>query len=67
MLELVLDHENILTVKRECIKEQKEILKEISDQELLISKTRRHFIQNKIDFEDFNDLKGEYKKGNGFP
>jgi site-specific DNA recombinase len=62
LLELILEDENILTVKRECMNEQKKILKEISDQELLISKARRHFIQNKIDFEDFNDLKKEYKQ-----
>ncbi|MDI5896013.1 recombinase family protein [Flavobacterium algoritolerans] len=62
LLELVLEDENILTVKRECINEQKKILKEISDQELIISKARRHFIQNEIDFEDFKDLKTEYKQ-----
>lgn len=62
LLELVLDDENILTVKQECMNEQKNILIEISDQELLISKTWRHFIQNKIDFEDFKDLKTEYKQ-----
>ena len=62
LLELVLEDENILTVKKECMNEQKKILKEISDQDLLISKTRRHFIQNKIDFEDFKDLKTEYKQ-----
>jgi hypothetical protein len=62
LLELILEDENILTVKQECMNEQKKILKEISDQELLISKTRRHFIQNKIDFDDFNDLKKEYKQ-----
>jgi hypothetical protein len=61
LLELILNDENILTVKQECINEQKKILKEISEQELLISKIRRHYIQDKIDFEDFNDLKKEYK------
>ena len=61
LLELVLEDENILTAKQECINEQKKILKEISEQELLISKTRRHFIQDKIDFHDFHDLKKEYK------
>lgn len=62
LLELILEDENILTIKRECLNEQKKILKQISDQELLKSKTRRHYIQNKIDFEDFNDLKKEYKQ-----
>jgi site-specific DNA recombinase len=61
LLELVLEDQNILTVKQECVIEQKKILKEISEQELLISKIRRQFIQDKIDFEDFNDLKKEYK------
>ena len=62
LLELVLEDENILTVKQECMNEQKKIVKEISYQELLISKARRHFIQNKIDFVDFKDLKTEYKQ-----
>lgn len=51
-----------MTVKQEFINDQKKILKEISNQEFLISKIRRYFIQNKIDFEDFNDLKKEYKQ-----
>lgn len=66
LLELILEDENILTVKRECINDQKKILKEISNQELLISKIRRYYIQNKIDFEDFNDLKKEYNQMMGF-
>jgi len=43
-------------------KRTKKILKEISEQELLISKLRRHFLNDKIDLDDFNDLKKEYKE-----
>lgn len=62
LFELVLEDENILTVERECINEQKRILKEISGQELLMSKLRRYFLDDKIDLDDFNDLKKEYKE-----
>lgn len=31
-------------------------------QELLISKIRTHYVLDKIDFDDFNDLKKEYKE-----
>ena len=62
LFELVLEDENILSVKRECLIERKKILEDISEQELLISKIRRHYIQDKIDFDDFNDLKKEYKE-----
>lgn len=62
LFELVLEDENNLTVKRECIDEQNKILKDISEQEYLISKVRRHFVQDKIDLDDFNDLKKEYKE-----
>ncbi|TJZ53682.1 recombinase family protein [Sphingobacterium olei] len=61
LLELVLEDENILTVERECINEKKN-LKEISEQELLISKLRRYFLDDKIELDDFNDLKKEYKE-----
>ena len=61
LFELVLEDENILTVKRECVKEQKKVLENISKQELLMSKVRRYFVQDKIDFDDFIDLKREYK------
>lgn len=62
LFELVLEDENILTVKRECINERKKILEQISKQELLLSRVRRHFIQDIIDMDDFNDLKKEYKE-----
>lgn len=57
LLELVLEDENILTVNRECTIEREKILEDIAKQELLISKLRRHFLEEKIDSDDFNDLK----------
>ncbi|MCJ8208554.1 recombinase family protein [Mucilaginibacter sp. RS28] len=61
LLNLILKDENILTEEKKCTNERKEILEEISKQEILLAKVRRHFIQDKIDIDDFNDLKKEYK------
>jgi len=62
LLELVIEDESTLTAEQECINEQKKILQDISKQELLLLKVRRHFLQDKIDIDDFNDLKKEYKE-----
>ena len=62
LFELILEDENISTVRQESIKERERILTDISKQELLMSKIRRLFIQDKIDLDDFRDLKSEYKE-----
>lgn len=62
LLELALEDENISGLRREYMQEKKEILENISAHDLLISKVRRHFIQDKIDLDDFNALKNEYKE-----
>jgi site-specific DNA recombinase len=62
LLELMIEDESTLTAEQECINEQKKILQDISKQELLLLKVRRHFLQDKIDIDDFNDLKKEYKE-----
>jgi site-specific DNA recombinase len=59
---LVLEDENIFTCRREYANERKKILNNISKQELYISKVRRYFLDEKIDFEDFSKLKKEHNE-----
>jgi len=59
---LVLEDENIFTRRREYVDERKKILNTISKQKLYISKARRFFLDEKIDFDDFSKLKKEHKK-----
>jgi site-specific DNA recombinase len=62
LLELVLEDECNLTSEQECISERKKILQDILKHEQLLLRVRRHFLQDKIDMDDFNDLKKEYKE-----
>lgn len=62
LFELVLEDENIVTVERGYTIDRIKIMEEISKQEILLSKARRHFLEDRIDFDDFNDLKKEYKE-----
>lgn len=62
LFELVLENENIFTYRREHIDEHKKILNAISKQELYISKARKYFLDEKIDFDDFCKLKKEHNE-----
>lgn len=62
LFELVLEDENIITIERTYANDRKKIVEEISKKEILLSKARRHFIEERIDFDDFNGLKKEYKE-----
>lgn len=62
LLGFVLKDENIFTRRREHIDERKKILNTISKQELYISKARKYFLDEKIDFDDFSKLKKEHKE-----
>jgi len=62
LFELVLEDENIFTNRREYIDERKKILNVISKQELHISKARKYFLDEKIDFDDFSKLKKEHNE-----
>lgn len=59
---LILEDENIFSRRREYADERKKILDDISKQELYISKARKFFLDEKIDFDDFNELKKEHNK-----
>jgi DNA invertase Pin-like site-specific DNA recombinase len=61
LFDLVLEDENIFTRRRECIDQRKAIVSAISQQETHISKALKYFLDEKIDFEDFEKLKGENK------
>lgn len=62
LFELVLEDENIFTHRREHIDERKKILNAITKQELYISKVRKYFLDEKIDFDDFCKLKEEHNE-----
>lgn len=59
---LVLEDENIYTRRREYADEHKKIINDISKQELDISKARRYFLDEKIDFDDFRKLKMDHNE-----
>lgn len=62
LFNLVLEDQNIFTRRRECLDDRKSILDEIANQEQLMSKARKFFLNEKIDFDDFSKLKEEHNK-----
>lgn len=62
LFSLVLEDENIYSARRECLDDRKTVFAEISQQEELMSKARRHLLCGKIDFEDFSDIKREHNQ-----
>jgi DNA invertase Pin-like site-specific DNA recombinase len=62
LFNMVLEDENIFTVRKEYTNERKATLVEIAQYESLISKARKHFLNDQIDYEDFRDLRKDYKE-----
>lgn len=62
LLRLVLEDENILTVRKELLKNRVSILNELDKETMFMSKVRKLFIEDKIDNEDFISLKKEHKE-----
>lgn len=62
LLDLVSQDESVRNLEQETTRERAKLLEKIGDQELLMSKVRRLFLEDKIDNEDFNGLKKEYKE-----
>jgi site-specific DNA recombinase len=62
LISLVLEDENIFTCRRGYAEERKKIQSNISNQELYISKARKYFLDEKIDFDDFSKLKKEHNE-----
>jgi site-specific DNA recombinase len=56
----VLEDENIFTCRREHADEHKKILSDISKQKLRISKARKYLLDDKIEFDDFREIKKEH-------
>ncbi|KIO76800.1 hypothetical protein TH53_12825 [Pedobacter lusitanus] len=62
LFRLILEDENILTVRKSLLQHRKSILNEVEKEELFLSKVRKLFIDDKIDHEDFTSLKKEQKE-----
>jgi len=65
LFNLVLEDENILSERKKHCDTHKNIISEISRQELLLNKARQLFVAEKIDDEDFNGLKQNYRESIG--
>lgn len=65
LFNLVLEDENILSERKKHLDTHKNIIGEISRQELLLNKARQLFVAEKIDDEDFNGLKQTYRESVG--
>ncbi len=66
LFDLVLEDENIYTNHRAQINDRKGILDQISKQQSLMSRARRFYLNEKIDFEDFGKLKEEHNEMSGY-
>lgn len=62
LFKLVLEDENILTVQKDLFQDRMSILNEIMMEDVFMSKVRKLFIEDKIDHEDFTNLKKEQKE-----
>jgi len=65
LLRLVLEDENILTVRKELLKDRTSLLNELEKEANFILKVRKLFIEDKIDHDDFISLKSEHKEKQG--
>lgn len=59
LFSLILEDINVGAQKIKYIQERKYLIKELEEQQLVVSKARRLFIINKLKFEDFNEVKKE--------
>lgn len=61
LFNLILEDTNILTDKMKYLSERKSLLKQLEEQQSLISKARKLFVDDKLKFDDFRELKKEYQ------
>jgi len=59
----ILENWNLGTQRIEYQRERIQILKQLEEQENLLSKARRLFVGNLLEFDDFREMKKEYKAG----
>lgn len=62
LLRLVLEDENILTVRKDILKDRASILNELEQETNFMLKVRKRFIEDKIDHDDFISLKTEHRE-----
>jgi site-specific DNA recombinase len=61
LFSLVLEDTNILLYKTKFVNERRTLLRQFEEQEYLISKARKLFIEDQLKFDDFRELKKEYR------
>ena len=61
-MKLVLEDENILTVRKELLKDRASILNELEQETNFMLKVRKRFIEDKIDHDDFISLKRGHRE-----
>ncbi|WP_226334943.1 recombinase family protein [Echinicola marina] len=60
LLKLILKDVNVSEQQSEYLRERRLLLDKIDEQEILMTKARKLYINDKIEFEDFSELKKEY-------
>lgn len=58
----ILKNWNTDTERKRCLRERNLISKQLEEQEDLLSKARRLFVNNLLKFDDFREMKKEYQK-----
>jgi site-specific DNA recombinase len=61
LFSLVLEDTNTLLYKTKFVNERRTLLRQFEEQEYLISKARKLFIEDQLKFDDFRELKKEYR------
>ena len=61
LFKLILEDINVTTLREEHLRERKLLLEQIEEQELFVSKARKLFIIDKIQFDDFSNIKKDFQ------
>lgn len=61
LLDLVLRDTNAAVYRKQYLYERTNLLKQLEEQDLLMSKARKLFVADKLKFDDFSGLKNEYR------
>jgi hypothetical protein len=61
LFNLILDDANVNTHKGEFLQERKLLLKQLEEQEAMLSKARKLFVADQLKFDDFSELKKDYQ------
>ncbi|MCZ4223277.1 hypothetical protein [Pedobacter rhodius] len=62
LLRLVLEDENILTLRKELLKGRASILNDLEQETSFLFKVRKRFIEDKIEHDDFISLKRGHRE-----